>query len=182
MITISTYCTLLRIVLTPVVLFYLHAGQWMYAFFVFAVAAMTDFLDGFLARLWNQETKLGKILDPVADKILLTATFVMLAYTQLYNVVPVWFVWILVAKELILFFGGIVLYVATQSTLSPSVFAKWTTALQMIVVTWLMLQQAGYGLWVEIDQTVFACFAAACVYIVYDYGCKAYHNIVKKDL
>lgn len=92
--------SLLRIVLIPfLILFLIPAGPGTVcvgAFVVFAVASMTDFLDGYIARSTNQITKLGKLLDPIADKILTSAALIFLV--QLHRV-PAWIVIVIIARE-----------------------------------------------------------------------------------
>ncbi len=75
---IANQLTLLRIVLVPVFMYFLLAGNMTLAAAVFIVASITDFLDGYLARKLNLITNLGKFMDPLADKILVMAAFICL--------------------------------------------------------------------------------------------------------
>lgn len=178
-ITVSTYCTFLRILLTPFIVGKIFCQQWLYASILFFIAAITDFLDGFIARRFNQETQLGKMLDPVADKILLTSVFVALGFVQLAQSVPVWFLLFLLGKELLLIVGGALLYSMTQSTLSPSPVAKWVTALEMIFIVFVMLQQTGYGMIIQFHESIWWFFVMSFTYILTDYAVQAYQQIKK---
>lgn len=92
--------TLVRIFLTPILLVFLLSPRGWYpiiAAFIFLVAAFTDWLDGHLARTTNQITRLGQLLDPIADKLLVTAVLVSLVGRQL---VPAWVVTIIICREL----------------------------------------------------------------------------------
>src|ERR1700722_13825991 len=102
-ITASTIITFVRIALTPAIVIARIYGLWMTAFSLFVLAAMTDFIDGWLARIRGEQTLLGGILDPVADKILIVSCFAVFAlHDETALAVPVWFVITMLAKELML--------------------------------------------------------------------------------
>lgn len=124
--------TLFRILLTPVFINLLIYGYHGWALTVFLVASLTDSLDGLIARIANQRTRLGAYLDPMADKLLLTASFVTLAVL---HVIPTWSVVIVVSRDLILILGALALYL-TQSLqeISPTFLGKSTTTVQLIYV------------------------------------------------
>ena len=140
-ITVSTYFTFLRIILTPVIVVAMVYGSWGVAFSCFVIASVSDMLDGFLARYLNQKTFLGACLDPLADKLLLISVFSTLVFTHILPFgIPLWFVGLVLFRELLIVLGF--LYIYTQKhpvEVSPSFLGKVTTALQMHFIGWLFL-------------------------------------------
>lgn len=141
---------------------------------VFALAAASDGLDGYVARRFNQRTELGAILDPIADKGLLLAAILTLSFSRWRYPLPVWFGVLVVARDLIVMTGAVVL-VLLQGNISvrPTWSGKAATALQMTALIAVMLQpdallqplpfQHGALRWVWLDLPVFlaAFFTAA---------------------
>ena len=132
--------TILRILLVPAFIILLLYGRHPWALAVFALAELTDSLDGLIARTSNQRTELGTYLDPIADKLLLTAAFVTLSFL---HAIPVWSAIVVVSRDLILIFGAIILHMTqTELDITPSWLGKSTTVLQLIyilVVLFLMV-------------------------------------------
>jgi cardiolipin synthase len=89
----------LRILLVPVFLWLIIANHTWLAIGVLAFSSITDYLDGYLARRWNQQTRLGQLLDPAADRLYIFATLLGLT---LVNYVPAWLFWVILARELVL--------------------------------------------------------------------------------
>ena len=89
----------LRILLVPVFLWLIVADHSFWAIAVLAFSSITDYLDGYLARRWNQQTRLGQLLDPAADRLYIFATLLGLTLTQM---VPAWLFWVILARELVL--------------------------------------------------------------------------------
>lgn len=122
--------TLLRIILTPVMVLLTELALYPWALGVFCLAALTDALDGRLARKNNQITNLGKFLDPVADKALNTCAFVCLAVK---GIVPAWFVCLVVFRDLAV--DGLRLAAAGKGHISAAgIGGKIKTVLQMALV------------------------------------------------
>ncbi len=96
--------TILRILLIPVIVGFLLYGYVAYALATLIVAALTDALDGSIARMANQRTRFGAYLDPLADKLLLMTTFITLTWLE---VVPVWSMLVVVSRDVILLTGGL---------------------------------------------------------------------------
>ena len=90
--TLANQLTLLRMLLIPALVILVVYGMNGWALLVFVTAGVTDALDGVLARWWSQRTTLGAFLDPMADKLLLTSTFIVLTIPalELPNHLPVW--------------------------------------------------------------------------------------------
>ncbi len=129
--------TLLRILLVPALLIAVIYGEIGAALALFAFAALTDLLDGYLARRLGQKTFLGAFLDPVADKLLMTVSFVSLAVVGL---LPPWLAVLTVAKDLFVSIGMAILYFSGQQVEAlPTLWGKQTTFLQVIAVALALL-------------------------------------------
>ena len=130
--------TALRIALTPIFLLLLFADTWYWkslAFVVFSAASLTDLYDGKLARAGNQETPLGRFLDPLADKILVTSALVALALNKMVNF---WIVLPIVGRDILI--TGIRLYgLSRGKQMVTTRLAKWKTVAQLIAVLFILL-------------------------------------------
>lgn len=132
MLNLANSLTILRIFMTPVISILLVYKFWRLGLATFLLAGVTDALDGFIARSRAQRTELGMILDPLADKLLLSATFVTLVYLRQ---IPQWLFIIVVSRDLILIGGFLVVYLVTgKTTVSVSWMGKLTTGLQVSTV------------------------------------------------
>ena len=124
--------TILRILLIPVFIGFMTYRQYGYALAALLCAGVTDALDGLVARMTNQQTRLGEILDPLADKLLLTSAFLTLATLHL---VPSWVVILVVSRDVILMLGTVVAHVTNVSIdIRPTVLGKGTTLCQLTYV------------------------------------------------
>lgn len=124
--------TILRILLIPVFVGFMTYRQYGYALAALLCAGLTDALDGLVARLTNQQTKLGEILDPLADKLLLTSAFLTLSILHL---VPSWVVILVVSRDLILMLGTVVAHVTNIAIdITPTILGKGTTLCQLTYV------------------------------------------------
>ena len=102
------------------------------ALLVFAVAGISDGLDGFIARYFNQRTPLGAWLDPIADKLLLVSAYVGLA---IFGVIPAWIAVVVIARDVIITMGIVVLTLTEKKyEVRPSIVSKCTTTAQIITV------------------------------------------------
>jgi len=99
---------------------------------VLALAALSDALDGFIARVFNQKTTLGSVLDPLADKMLLTSCFIMLA---VFDKISFKIMFVVVARDILLSMGWAVRYIfSSQVTVKPVIAGKVSTFLQLCTV------------------------------------------------
>ena len=125
--------TLLRVVLVPVfMVFMLLDRQWAYiaGLAVFVIASLTDLLDGKIARAENLVTTFGKFADPLADKMLTTAAFLIFMH---YNFIGPWPVFIILAREFVV--SGIRLVAAADGTVIAAAFwGKFKTVMQMVSI------------------------------------------------
>ena len=133
--------TLSRILVIPWFVGLMIYGHTAAGFFVFILAALSDALDGFIARTWKLKTRLGTYLDPLADKLLLTASFLTLS---ILGYIPIWATVVVVSRDIILAVGVLVLDIMLRGSSSvqggsylprPTLLGKITTAFQLLWVT-----------------------------------------------
>jgi cardiolipin synthase (CMP-forming) len=137
--TISTIITLGRLCLIPFIVAAMVMNAWKMAFILFCVAAISDVLDGFLARWLNEHTFLGACLDPIVDKLLVLVVFATLAFihTPLFAI-PYWFVLFVFIKELIIVIGSVIIYaIKGHVNIKPTRLGKTTAFVQMLFIVWL---------------------------------------------
>lgn len=139
--TISNLLTLLRIILVPFIVVGIVYHSWTLVFLLFVVAGLTDFFDGYFARWFNEETALGKALDPIADKILLVSSFSALSFIDSPSFsVPLWFVLLLFFRETVILGGSILLVLlGIRLQICPSLAGKLTTFFQLSFIWWLFV-------------------------------------------
>lgn len=167
---IPNFLSLLRIILVPVVVIFLIQGSYGKALFTFALAGLTDALDGILARLLCCQTVLGSYLDPIADKLLLTASFVTLA---ILGIIPSWLTVIVISRDFIILLGiAILSMISIPYVVKPAFVGKITTALQIGTIFLALSFQAvscdvSYD-WIGIIfwLTGFLTIASGLVYII----------------
>lgn len=145
MMNLPNQLTLLRVILIPVFMFFLlqetSSGDTI-ALVVFVIASLTDFLDGYIARSRNLVTNFGKFIDPLADKLLVTAAF--LCFIQL-GVVSSWVVFVILAREFIVsIFRAIA--AADGKVIAASIYGKFKTVTQMIAIILLLLKNYPFSL------------------------------------
>lgn len=139
-ITFSTWLTIVRIVSIPWLVKAILFHEWRVALFLLICAAITDILDGFLARLWLQQTTLGALLDPVADKLLTVSCFAAVSHVGL---IPGWFFKLSVVKEVVQVLGASLLYAATGGKAKSANFlGKLAMVGQVIIIGWLLISAA----------------------------------------
>jgi len=140
--TLANRITILRILLVPVFVIFVTYGYYksmlmfQYAALgVFIFCILTDALDGFIARTFNQQTSLGIFLDPLADKLLLVSAFIFLGLSFV-NKIPLWVSMLVVGREFIILIGWLVVYLFStkKNNLNPSILGKMTTFFQMITI------------------------------------------------
>ena len=125
-INIPNILTVARILLTPLFIILLIKNLFAHALIVFTLAGISDGLDGFIARYFNQRTVMGSYLDPIADKFLLSAAFITLAILR---IIPAWLTVIVISRD-ILILAGIAVFSITdiKVNIKPSIVSKFTTA------------------------------------------------------
>lgn len=126
---IPNFLSLLRIILVPVIVIFLIQSEYVKALITFIVAGLTDALDGALARLLKEQTELGAFLDPLADKILLSTSFIALS---IFGLIPSWLTVIVISRDIIILMGILTLSMMSISyEIKPVFVSKVTTGLQI---------------------------------------------------
>jgi cardiolipin synthase len=151
--TLPNALTLLRILAIPFFAIAVWYGHHWQAFILFGAAGFTDLLDGFIARAFNQKSDLGAVLDPAADKLLMTTAFVLLAWrTQgMTAPIPVWVAILAITRDLVIsFYAFASVDRLSDSKFHPSLLGKISTAMQLIAVSLgLLFNAIGYRPWME---------------------------------
>jgi CDP-diacylglycerol--glycerol-3-phosphate 3-phosphatidyltransferase len=148
--TTANKVTILRILLIPffvgAVLYYVQTGNEPYRFaglVCFAVAAVCDGVDGYIARHYNQMSELGTMLDPLADKLLLVSGVVVLSFNNEPHLdqIPLWLTITIIGRDLVLLIGLAVIHLTVGKVkVCPRMVGKVATVLQMATVLWVLLK------------------------------------------
>lgn len=151
--TTANKITILRILLIPFfvveVLYYFKSGNEAHrlaAILSFAIAAICDGVDGYIARRYNQRSELGAILDPLADKLLLVSGIVVLSFEHPLNhqylvTLPMWLAGTIIGRDVVILAGMFVIQMTVgQVKVRPRIIGKVATVLQMVVVLWALLK------------------------------------------
>lgn len=148
--TTANKITILRILLIPFfvveVLYYVKTGnevQRIAALLTFAVAAICDAVDGYIARHYNQWSELGTILDPLADKLLLVSGVVLLSFDHgpRLGQFPFWFTGTIIGRDLVILIGMAVIHLTVGKVkVRPHFIGKIATVLQMVAILWMLLK------------------------------------------
>ena len=134
-----------RIIAVPVLAAVLFFGEgdgarWL-AFAIFVAACLTDWLDGYLARMWQQQSTLGRMLDPIADKLLVGAVLLMLVYSGTLHGWSIWAAIIILSREILV--SGLREFLAELNVkIHVTQLAKWKTTLQFTALAMLLVSGA----------------------------------------
>jgi cardiolipin synthase len=133
MLNLPNFLTLIRIVTIPFFLVFLSYHRYLEAFIIFIIGGVTDFLDGLVARWMNQQTALGAYLDPIADKLLVITSFIMLG---LIGGIPEWLTVVVVSRDVLILIGYGMIYFLVEERLPvrPSIIGKCSTLLQLLTL------------------------------------------------
>src|SRR6516162_7281471 len=148
--TTANKITIFRILLIPFfvveVLYYVKTGNELHrllSILSFAIAAICDGVDGYIARRYNQRSELGAMLDPLADKLLLVSGIILLSFDHLpyLGSVPLWLTGTILGRDILLLIGLIVIQITVGKVkVRPRVLGKVATVFQMIVVIWILMK------------------------------------------
>jgi len=153
--------TLARVLLIPFFVIFIINRNFEWAFFTFALAGITDGIDGLIARITHQRTELGAYLDPIADKLLLSSAFISLAIIEF---IPSWLVVIVITRDVIILVGFLVMWLTNyHPEINPSLLSKMTTAFQIITI--LLVLMIGYSSTFQ-QLSVIAIYATAILTIL----------------
>ncbi len=137
MLNLPNTITILRILSIPAFVICLLYGYSLSALLLFVGAGVTDALDGFIARVFNQKTILGSYLDPIADKLLLTAAFIGLA---ILGIIPSWLTVIVITRDIIILMGILILVLTSHRVeMNPTFISKSTTTFQLVTIICALL-------------------------------------------
>lgn len=148
--TTANKITILRILLVPFfvvqILYYVRTGNEvnrLLGLLAFAVAAILDGVDGYVARHYNQRSELGTLLDPLADKLLLVSAIIVLStdHSGRLGQIPLWVTGTIIGRDLLLGLGGVIVRLMVgKITIRPRISGKVATVFQMIAVFWILLR------------------------------------------
>jgi len=176
--TYANQLTILRMVFVPCFVILLIYGCPRAATVVFLLAAVTDGLDGLIARKFNQRTPLGSFLDPMADKILLTAAFITLTLNSVPVAlhIPAWLTILVISRDGLIAVAVIIIHMHTgHSRFPPSMLGKYTTAVQLILVGVCLL--AGFE--VKTAETLFPFAVYITLFFTVTSGLHYFYRSVK---
>ena len=185
---IPNILTIGRIILVPIFIltFYLPGalGDWI-PFFIFLLASFTDFLDGLLARLYKEESKLGELLDPIADKIIISSALVLLVMDDTIKNYEIFAALIILIREILI--SGLREFLAkVQVNMPVSSLAKFKTFVQMFAIAILLTGESGnkivnFGDYNAHSIGIVLLWLAAflTIYTGYDYVRKKIHHAIE---
>jgi cardiolipin synthase len=185
-VTTANKITLVRIAMIPVfVALAIYYGEsvrrgapleWQRfaAIIVFLLAAVSDGLDGYVARRYNQRSQLGVILDPIADKGLLLSGIITLSITNWsqsdpdYGKFPVWFPVLVITRDAVILVGAAILhyFIGNKMRVRPSWTGKVATVCQMCAIAWVMLQLRFLPLWFVVMVAGIFTLISGVIYVV----------------
>lgn len=141
--TLPNFITIARFVMVPLIILSMINGEMLTAFALFVLAGVSDGVDGFIARHFDQKSELGAWLDPIADKLLLVSVFVMLGWIE---VLPDWLVILAVSRDALIV-GAVVLssLLARPVEMRPLLVSKANTMVQIILLLLVLADLAGLG-------------------------------------
>jgi len=163
----------------------LDGGLWLrwVALVFFIAAGVTDFLDGYLARIWGQQSSLGRMLDPIADKLLVASSLLMLAAEDTIHGWALLAAAVILCREILV--SGLREYLAELRVSVPvTALAKWKTALQLVAVGFLIAGEAGDAIVPVVTNTGITLLwlsALLTLYTGWDYLQAGLHHLTKED-
>jgi len=154
--------TIIRVVLVAPVVWLLLERQFQFALLLFTIAGISDGLDGYLAKRNAWQSRLGSILDPLADKLLLVGSYIALAWLSL---IPMWLLAAIIARDLVIVVGGVAYhYFIGRFELEPSWISKTNTFLQIVLVVVIVASEGFFKLpSVVIDGLIYAVLATVLI-------------------
>ena len=137
--TIPNLISIFRMILVPIFLVFIINNRFLAGLMIFVLAGVSDAADGFVARLFNQKSRLGSYLDPLADKCLLVASFICLTTMQ---IIPLWLTVLVITRDSLILLGSLMLFLKNGAyTVKPSMWGKATTFLQLATVFLVLFEK-----------------------------------------
>jgi cardiolipin synthase (CMP-forming) len=156
--------------------------RWV-ALAVFVAAGITDYLDGYYARIWDQHSALGRMLDPIADKLLVASCLLMLAAESSIHGWTLWAAIVILCREILV--SGLREYLAGLRVSVPvTKLAKWKTTMQLIAIGFLITGEAGEDVFPPITLIGIVLLWASAIVTIYtgwDYFRAGIHHLIKED-
>jgi len=139
--TAANLLTLFRIALMAPFLYFVGEGRFGVALVVFFIASLTDFADGYVARRYKQQSRLGRFLDPIADKLLTTAAFVVMAIPhQRFASIPIWLAAAVVGRDFVIVLGALLIFRLTRfKDFRPTLLGKINTLVELGLIVWFLV-------------------------------------------
>ncbi len=179
-----TYGRILAIPALVAILFW-PRDDWMrwLALGIYTVAAITDYLDGYIARAWSQQSAIGRMLDPIADKLLVAALLLMLVYTGQIEGWTLWAAIVILCREILV--SGLREFLADLKVSVPvSKVAKWKTTAQLFALGFLVVGPAGDKVLpgnTQIGIVLLWAAAGLTIYTGWDYFNAGIRHLVEQD-
>ncbi|MFL6277547.1 MAG: CDP-alcohol phosphatidyltransferase family protein [Blastocatellia bacterium] len=141
--TFANGLTLLRIALLAPFLYCIKEGRFGLAVIVFFSAGISDFFDGYVARRFNQQSALGRFLDPAADKLLTTASYIVMALPRAgFEPLPLWMTVSVIGRDVLILIGSLVIYLTLHyKSFKPTTLGKVNTFLEIGLIFWFIIFQ-----------------------------------------
>ncbi|MBE6890906.1 MAG: CDP-alcohol phosphatidyltransferase family protein [Ruminococcaceae bacterium] len=168
--SIPNIISIIRILLVPIFcVIYFTPGMKTVALIVLIVSGLSDLVDGYIARKFNQITDLGKVLDPIADKLFHMSTIACLCIDR---VVGYWLLFIVMAKELFMICGGVILYKKTKAVIASKWYGKLSSSLffSAFVLSFVPVNNTAYTIFIS---CLFAVAVLISLYAMINYVTKA---------
>jgi len=139
--TLANILTFFRIALTFPFLYCIGRGRFGYALAVFFLASLTDLADGYVARRFKQQSRLGRFLDPLADKLLTTAAFVAMAVPHPgFPSIPIWLAAAVIGRDIVIVAGSFVVFLLTKfKDFKPTFLGKFNTLAELGLIFWFLV-------------------------------------------
>lgn len=173
--TAPNLLTFLRMALIPVFAILLFYGQSGWALITFIIAGISDAVDGFVARRFNQQSELGTVLDPIADKLLMTTAFVILTLPNIFPSarhlpVPFWVTASVIGRDvLIIAVAGAIFVITNFRGFKPSWLGKISTLIQILAVVLILIAAIFHSLQSFYLPTVYTTVVAFAVFSGFHY-------------
>jgi cardiolipin synthase len=140
--TLASKITLLRMFLVPFVAMGILYHRYGLTLLLFLFSGLTDLFDGFIARKWGQKTRLGALLDPMADKMLLSTSFLLLTLpaANLHISIPIWLAVLVFGRDIIIVVSAVAITLTTGFTkFDPTIYGKVSTVVQICTVVAVLI-------------------------------------------
>ena len=172
--------TIVRFILIPIILYFIFTGNYLLGFIFFTISGLTDILDGTIARKFNLISNFGKLMDPLADKL---TQISVLASLVIKDIIPIWILIKVMAKELIMIIGASFLY-GKDVVVYSKWFGKLATVLFYIAIVFSLINKQFNltGIWAQLDIILYCIAIIATIFSLAMYiKCLYQRGFIDKD-